>query len=165
MSLDDVRIQAHVVQLKARQTLTVSLVVGLSLAVLCSVAIQRLSLLPVRITAGAILGLTLVVIYKAYGRMWPRFRLSSEAAVRGCVEFYRRELETQYRSLQLIWRFLIPIALFTFLMWGSVFRSHAAQARYLVAGLLLLVLFERRREARKVNRMLAALATFEKENS
>jgi hypothetical protein len=165
MSLEEVRIQAHVVQLKARQGLIVSFITGFLLAALCIALIIALPFTAARIVGGAILGLTLAIIYKAYRRMWSRYQLVADAAVTGCVEFYRRQLQTQYRSLQLIWRFVVPIVIFAFFLWGSVFRTNPLVARVLPPVVLLLIMFERRREARKINRMLAALAEFEKENT
>lgn len=165
MSLEEVRVKAHVVQLKARQSLIVSFVVGLLLAVVCLAAAVSFSLTPVRMIAAGIMVLTFVIMYKAYRRMWARYSLSPDAAMRGCLEFYRRELQIQYRSAQLIWRFLVPIIVFAFLMWRPLFRADGMALRVFLSSLLLLILFERRREARKVHQMLSALTDFEKENS
>jgi hypothetical protein len=97
--------------------------------------------------------------------LWARHSLAPETAVAGCIAFYRQELKAQYNSLQLIWRFMVPIVIFTFVMWGTIFYSRKALIRFLLPAMLLAILIERRREAQKVNRRLAALAEFETKES
>jgi hypothetical protein len=165
MSSEEIRMRADVVQSKVRRNLITAFSIGLLVLVLSGIFIGKSPSTPLRILVAALMLLTLEVIYKTYSRMWRRHRLSPDVAFQGCLDFYRKELESQYQALQLTWMFLVPVVVFAFLMWNDLLRVNAPYIRTLLPILLLAILFERRREARKINRRLAGLDAFEKEES
>jgi len=165
MSLEEVRIRAYVLRERVRHNLIVAFILGgLVIGLSASVAV-KFAPLSMRIVSGAILALTVFAIYNAYSRVWLRPAPPFDAAIAGCVSFYRRELEAQHRSLQLTWRLLVPVLVFAFITRHAVLQSIPVNARILIPALLLLVMFERRREARKINRKLRALDGFESDRS
>ena len=165
MSIEEVRSKAQSAEAKARRTLFVAMTSGALLVALSVFVIVGLRFTPVRWIAAGMIVVTIITVYKAYSRIWARHSLAPETAVAGCIAFYRQELKAQYNSLQLIWRFMVPIVIFTFVMWGTIFYSRKALIRFLLPAMLLAILIERRREAQKVNRRLAALAEFETKES
>src|SRR5204863_323377 len=163
MSVEEVRSKAQAVEAKARRTLFVAMSVGALVIVLGGVVVFNPGLTPVRWIAAAITLVTIIAVYQAYARIWSRHTLTTETATAGCIDFYRQELRVQYGSLQLIWRFMVPIVVFTFVLWGAVFYKSRLLGRYFLLAVLLVILVERRREAQRVRRRLTELAEFEKE--
>jgi hypothetical protein len=116
-----------------------------------------------RLNAAAIMILTQIGGYTFYRRIWSRQALSSENAEKGCVDFYRQEIKTQYRSLQLTWGYLVTVLVFAFMTVHIPVRGYPRLPKIVFSIVLLLILLERHREARKFNQRLTALASFEKE--
>jgi len=165
MPVEEVRIRAQIVHAKVRRNLLVAFVVGLLLLVLCTVLIVNRLSTPVRVLTGAMMVLTLVIAYKAWYRIWRPHTLSPDAALKGCLDFYRKELQAQYRSVALTWRFLVPTVFFAFLTWNAIFTTRAVVPRVLLSSVLVLTFFIRRREVRKFKHELARLDEFDKGNS
>jgi hypothetical protein len=165
ISVEEVRLKAQIAGRKVWRNLVIASVLALFLLVLCSLALINLSGTPVRMIAAAVMLLTLVAVCKAWYRMWPLHTLSPNVALVGCVEFYRNELLAQYRSAAITWRLVVPVVIFTFLMWNAVFRTNPLVPKILLPGVLLLLFFLRRRNVRQLRRKLSTLETFEKENS
>jgi hypothetical protein len=165
MSVEEVRSKAQAVEARARRTLFVAMSVGAVVVGLSGLVVFRTGMTPVRWIAGGIMAVTVISVYQAYSRIWSRHSLTPETAVAGCIDFYRQELTAQYNSLQLIWRLMLPLVVFTFLLWSAVFHTSRFVPRYFLFAVLLVILVERRREAGRVRRKLAELAEFEKENS
>ena len=165
MSVEDVRVRAQIAHAKVRRNLVVAFVVGLLLLALCTLVIVNRLSAPVRLLTAAMMLLIVVIAYKAWYRIWRPHTLPPDAALKGCLEFYRKELQAQYRSIALTWRFLVPTVFFAFLMWNAIFTTRALVPRILLPSVLVLIFFVRRREVRKFKHKLARLDEFEKENS
>jgi len=165
MSMEEVRTRAWAVQAKVRRNLVVALVFGVFLLALCAFAISWLPGTPLRLIASAMMAVTVTVGYKAWKRTWPAHTLSPDAALKGCLEFYRQELEAQYRSAALTWRFLVPIVILTFMMWNVVLSTNPLIPRILLPGVLVLIFVMRRYAVRKFRQKLAAVDEFEKDYS
>ena len=163
MSLEEVRTKAGEVQSKIRRNLIVAYALGCSVLVLGTIVVFRGGNIYMRLSEAAITILTQVGVYTAYRRMWSRKALAAENAERGCLDFYRQEIKTQYRSLQLTWGYLITVLVFAFLTVPIAVRGYPRLPKIVVSIVLLLILFERHREARKFNQKLSALASFETE--
>jgi hypothetical protein len=161
MSAEEVRLKAQVVQSKVRRNLIVAFVCGVLLLVICTIVIVTLPSTFFRVIASAMIMLTSPIAYETYYRIWSRHTLAPNAALNGCLTFYRKELEAQYRAAALTWRFLVPSLFFVFLMWRLLFRTNPLVPRILFPSVLLFILFERRREIRNLKRKLAALSEFE----
>jgi len=162
MSIEEVRFKAQTVQTAVRRNVIVALMFGALLLALCTLVIVTLPNTPARLIAAAIMALTLLLAFKAYDRIWPVHTLSPDAALKGCIEFYRKELQAQYSSLALTWRFLVPIVVFAFMTWNAVLRTNPLIPKILSPSVLVLILLLRRREARNLRRKLAELEEFER---
>jgi hypothetical protein len=165
MSLEEVRVKAQDVQEKVRRNLMVVFVLVALVVPLGAGMILMFSSIPMRITAGAIVLLTVTGGYSAYRRLWSRRTLSPDVALQGCVDFYRNALKAQYRSLQLTWAFLMPVLIFGFFTFRFPIPHNPRLMKIVLTAALAAIIFERRREARKINRKLEGLAAFEKELS
>ena len=164
MSENEIRTRAARFQVRVRRNLLLAFVLGLALLFLCVTAIVQLGNLTPRVIAAAMVIVIAVITYRAYQRiLWPQM-VSADTGLSGCLEFYRKELTTEYRTLVLKWRLLVAIALFLWLTVNSLFRSPLLM-RSLLPLSLVLILIIRRREAQKLKRELAALNTFEKEEA
>jgi hypothetical protein len=163
MSLEEIRTKAGEAQSKVQRNLIVAYLLGSLVLVLGTLIIFRGGNIYMRLNEAAIVILTQVGIYTAYRRIWSRQMLSPESTNKGCVDFYRQELETQYRSLQLAWGYLITALVFAFLTVPISVRGYPRLPKILLSTVLLLILFERHREARKFNHKLSRLASFEGE--
>src|SRR5262249_49603110 len=120
MSSEEIRIRAGVVQSKVRRNLIAAFSIAILVLVLCGIFIGRSSSTPLRVLVAALMLLTFEVMYKTYSRMWRRHHLSPHIAFQGCLDFYRKQLESQYQALQLTWLFLVPVVVFAFLMWNDL---------------------------------------------
>jgi hypothetical protein len=165
MSENEVRIRAEKFQVRVRRNLLLAFVLSLGLLVLCGIAIAQLRNLTPRVISVAMMIVVAVVTFRTYRRIcWPQ-PVSPDMGLSGCLEFYRKELTTEYRTLVLKWRLLAAIALFLWLTsFSSLFRG-PLPVRILLPGSLLLILIVRRREAQKLKRELAALNAFEQEEA
>jgi hypothetical protein len=164
MSESEVRVRSAMFQARVRRNLLLAFVLGLVLLVLCGIAIVQLRNLSPRVIAGAMAIVAAVITYKACQRIcWPQ-TVSPDLGLSGCLEFYRKELTTEYRTLVLKWRLLVAIVLFLWLTAYSLFRG-PLPVRLLLPSSLLLILVVRRREAQKLKRELAALNAFEQEEA
>jgi hypothetical protein len=163
MSLEEVRTKADEVQSKIHRNLIVAYVLGCFVLVLGTIVVFRGGNIYMRLSEAAITILTQVGVYTAYRRIWSRQALSAENAERGCVDFYRQEIRTQYRSLQLMWGYLITVLVFAFLTVPIAVRGYPRLPKISLSVVLLLILLERHRESRRFNQKLNALASFEAE--
>ena len=107
--------------------------------------------------------LTLLAAYTTYNRLWRPQIVLPDMAMKGCLEIYSTELVSEYRSIALIWRFLIPTVIFLFVMWGALFDRSRLSGRVILSTALILVLLMRRLEFRKLKQKLTALDEFESE--
>ena len=164
MSVEEVRVMAQKVHAKVRRNLIIAFVLGLLLLVLGTLAIAGGLATSLRVIIGAMMVVTVVAGYKAWYRIWPLHTLSADAALKGCLDFYRKELEAQYRSIALTWRFLVPAVVFTFLIWNAIFTTSALVPRILLPSVLVLTFFARHREVRRFKHKLVRLDEFEREN-
>ena len=163
MSIEDIRTRAHLAHLKAQMNFIVAIVLGLVLASFCLTIIINGGALWFRLIAAGFVLVSGILAYTTYKRFWPLHTLSSSAAIRGCVDFYREELNAQYRSVALWWRFLVPIIIFAFIRWNSLVRTSALVPRTALPFLLIFILVVRRQVARTFRRKIDALAEFEEE--
>jgi hypothetical protein len=161
MSLEEVRTKAREVQSKIHRNLIVAYVLGCLVLVLGTIVVFRGGNTYMRLSEAAITILTQVGLYTAYRRIWSRQALSAENAEKGCVDYYRQEIKTQYRSLHLTWGYLITVLVFAFLTIPIAVRGYPRLPKISLSIVLLLILLERHREARKFNQKLSALASFE----
>src|SRR5262245_48730479 len=164
MSAEEVRIKAEAIQAKVRNIL-VAFVLGVLVLVFCTIAIAELNSTAILVIAVSFIVLTSVIACRAYDRLWSPPVLSPNVTLNDCLEFYRSELEAQYRSIAIVWRFLVPIALFLFLTWNALFRTSPLVPRLALPAVLVLILFCRRLAARSFRQKLSALDEFEKEGS
>jgi hypothetical protein len=164
MTLQEIRTKTRIVQAKIRRNLILAFAVGLLLLVMSTIAILNVGYTPARVVTAAIMAMAVAHAYTAYRRMWPLHALSPDAALQGCVEFYRRELKAQYRSAALTWRFLVPIAVFALLSWNAIFRTSALLPKVLLPSVLIAILIVRRYEVRKLRGKLTALDALETES-
>jgi hypothetical protein len=161
MSESEVRVRSTMFQARVRRNLLLAFVLGLVLLVLCGIAMVQLRNLSPRVIAGAMAIVVAVITYKAYQRIcWP-LTVSADLGLSGCLEFYRKELTTEYRTLVLKWRLLVAIVLFLWLTSFHLLFRGPLPVRILLPSSLLLILVVRRREAQKLKRELAALNAFE----
>ena len=165
VSVEEVRLQAQMARQKVWRNLVVASVLAFLLLLLCSLALINFSGTPVRMIASAMMLLTVVVVCKAWYRIWPLHTLSPNVALIGCVEFYRKELLAQYRSAAITWRLVVPVVIFAFLMWNALFRTNPLVPKILLPSVLVLVFFVRRRNGRELQRKLSVLDGLETENS
>ena len=164
MSVEEVRVMAQKVHAKVRRNVIIAFVLGLLLLVLGTLAIAGGLATSMQVIIGAMMVVTVVGGYKAWYRIWPLHTLSADAALKGCLDFYRKELEAQYRSIALTWRFLVPAVVFTFLIWNAIFTTSALVPRILLPSVLVLTFFARHREVRRFKHKLVRLDEFEREN-
>ena len=165
MSEDEVRIRAEMFQVRVRRNLLLAFVLGIVLLVLCALAIVRLGNLTPRVIAAAMVIVVAVTTYKAYQRiLWPQ-TMSLDMGRSACLEFYEKELTTEYRTIVLKWRLLVAIMLFVWLTSFDLLFRVRLPMRILLPSSLVLILFLRRHEARKLKRELAALKEFEREET
>jgi phosphoglycerol transferase MdoB-like AlkP superfamily enzyme len=164
MSAEEIRIKARTAQAKIRRNLIIAFGLSIVLLFLSVMGILEQNT-PRRLVAAAFLVLTCVLAYRAYARLWSRSTLSPNVALHDCLEFYRRELGAQYSSLAIVWRFLVPIILFSFFSWNALLRTSPLVPRITLPSALALILIVRRHEVRKFRQKLAALDEFERENS
>ncbi len=167
MSVEEVRVKAFMMQTKVQRNLIATIVFGIVLLMLSTVAIFRLPSTSPRVITGALMVLISIVMYRAYRAFWAPEILPADAARNTCLQFYRRELTAQYRAVAFVWwRALPELALF-----GIVVRIAIAGAfRYEVARIILpalfgLLLFGRYWKGRNLKRELDSLDALEKENS
>jgi len=162
MSVEEVRAKADKVQAKIRRNLFITFAIALLLSPLF---IQVVLHLPMRsrVVASAVMALTLFAAYTTLNRLWRPQIVLPDMAMKGCLEFYRTELVSEYRSIALIWRFLIPTVIFLFVMWGAIFDRSRLSGRVILSTALILILLMRRLEFRKLKQKLAALDDFESE--
>jgi len=163
MSPEEVRMKAGEAQSRVQRNLIVAYVLGSLILVLGTIIIFRGGNIYMRLNEAVIMILTQVGLYTAYRRIWSRQVLSAENTDRGCIDFYRQEIRTQYRSLQLTWGYLITVLVFAFLTVPISVRSYPRLPKIVLSTVLLLILLERHREARRFNQKLSALASFETE--
>jgi hypothetical protein len=163
LSIEDVRRLVQASQSKIRRNLIVIFITGGLLLLVSAVAIMSIPRPSARIISAGIVVLTLVLVYLLFSRVWVRRPASPEASIRGCVDFYRKELEAQYRAVQLSWRLLVVLAVFAFLTLNAVLRPNPLGPKILVLSVLLLSILARLREAREIRRRLTALEAFEKD--
>lgn len=162
MSAEEIRLKAQAAHWKAGRNLIVALAMC-SLLLILSSAVAISSYRPqVRAIAAAIVVLTATVAYSAYHRLKASYMSSADAGLKGCVDFYRKELKAQYRSAALMWKLVAPLAIFTFLSWRD--RTNPYIPRIFLPSVLILILVVRRLQTRKVRQQLVALDEFEKEN-
>jgi hypothetical protein len=164
MSEAEVRTRAHAFQMRIHRNLLLAFVLCLGLLALCTMAIKELGNLTPRIIAGAMTVVIALIAFRTFRRIWSPQILSPDIGRSACLEFYRNELRTEYRTLVLKWRLLVAIAFFLWLTWNSLFRSPLL-LRMLLPSSLVLILFVRRREAQKLKRELASVSAFEREET
>jgi len=163
MHVEEIRLKVQAVQAKVRRNVVISLAAGLLLLLLCGVAIRGITSTPVRVITGAMMLLTVVIGYLAYSRFWPQAASAPDKAAKGCLEFYRRELQAEYQLIAITWRLLVPVAAFGFMTWSAFFRTSPLVPRILFSSLLVVVFILRRFEVRKFRNKVAALDEFQKE--
>jgi hypothetical protein len=165
LSIEDIRSRVQAAQVAIRRNQIVTFVIGGLLLAVSVVAIVNIPRASARTIGAGIIMLTLVLAYLIYSRMWARHAPSLDASVKGCISFYRKELEAQYRAVQLTWRLLVALAVFAFLTSNAVLRSNPLIPKILVLLVLILSVIVRHKEKREINRRLTALEAFEKNNS
>ena len=165
MSIEEIRIRSRIAQARVRRNLIIAFILGFLLLVFCVFAIVTIPYTPLRVIAAALMVLTPVAAHQAWYRIWSPQTLSPNAALKGCLDFYRQELKAQYSSVALMWRFVVPIVTLAFLTWNAIFRTNSLVPKILLPSLLILILALRRHEARKLRHKLALLDAFEKESS
>jgi len=164
MSLEEVQARANKAQVRARQSLITALALAALLTVFCAIAMVGLSG-PPRVIGATMMAVVLTVAYLSYMRMRSPQALLPDAALRTCLQFYRKELETRYRSVALTWRFAVPLTIYAWLTWNLWARSIGPlTVRILLSSLLALILVQRRREARSLKMELDTLDEFEEGN-
>jgi hypothetical protein len=161
MSAQEIRVKVKIVQSNVRRNLILAFICGVLLLTACMIVIVELPSTFFRMIATAMIMLASPVAYETYYRIWSRNTLAPGAALKGCLTFYRKELEAQYRAAALTWRFLVPTLVFVFLMWRLLFTTNTIVPRVIFPLILLFILFERRRQIRRLKRQLAALSEFE----
>jgi hypothetical protein len=98
-------------------------------------------------------------IYRTVRRIWSRQSIDDEAT-RPCLEFYRRHVREHHRAVIVKWQLLVPTVVF--LWFGVTFIGrNFLILRVLFPSSLVLILFLRQWEIRKLRRSLAALDDFE----
>jgi hypothetical protein len=165
MSVEEIRMKAQAVHAKVRRDLVVGLAIAALLSSFCITIAVHAGNVTFRLISGAMAVVTLYIAYTAFRRFWPAHALSPNAAVQGCVEFYRSELQAQYRSVALWWRFLAPLVIFAFIQWNALVRTSAIVPRAALPFVLVLILVLRRRVARTFRQKISALSSFEQQNS
>jgi len=165
MPAEEIRLKVRIVQSRVRRNLILAFICGVLLLTVCMIVIVELPSTFFRVIATAMIMLASPVAYETYYRIWSRNSLAPSAALKGCLTFYRNELEAQYRAAALTWRFLVPTLVFVFLMWRLWFTTNPLVPRIIFPLILLFILFERRRQIRRLKRRLAALNEFESGSS
>src|SRR5262245_52904355 len=164
MSLEEVRASVQAAQSKIRRNIIATFVTGGLILAVSVIVIVNIPTTPARGVGAGMIALTLALAYLLYSRMWARRPASLEASVKGCVRFYRKELEAQYRSVQLTWRLFVALAVFAFLTSNAVLRSNPLVPKIIVLSVLIVSVIVRHKEKREINRRLTALEAFEKNN-
>jgi hypothetical protein len=168
LSVELVRAKALAVQKKARRTLAVTIALGILLLIAGAIALVEVQ--RPRLITGALMIVVVVAVWSAYSRISAPAVLAADAALKDCVRFYRRELQSQYRnafgSAGLTWRFAAALAIYAAITANLWARSLGPFiVRILIPTLLLLLIVVRRWEAMRFKRELAALDEFERETS
>lgn len=165
MSVEEVRLRAYGLQTKIHRDLIVTIAVGFCALALTAMMIMKQPFTPARVVLVLLMLLIVITINRAYRVFWSPPALPPDATPSACVNFYRRELTAQYKSVT--WRRLLPeIILFSVVLRIS-FMTHLRfeAARVLLPIFLVVILFGRYWQSRKLKRELDALSTFEKEDS
>jgi hypothetical protein len=164
MSIEEVRLRAYGLQTKIHRDLVVTIAVGFCALVLTAMTIMKQPFTPTRVILVLLMALIVITINRAYRVFWSPAALPPDATPSACVDFYRRELTAQYQAVT--WRRLLPeIILFSVVLRISFMTNLRFEAaRYLLPIFLLLILFGRYWQARKLKREIGALSTFEKED-
>jgi|SRR5215831_5645330 len=166
MSSTEVRAKAEKLAAEIRRDTIIGLAFTslLTLIGLIGIAVLPQAGMPERI----IVTIAVAILWLGAYRTSTRPRLSSGAQFATCVAFYRRELERRRNYFAKPWLFaiiiLIAIIQFLFVMRG--FNPSASDLLSFPAALLLLVLIVVplwRRQARRFQRELDSLDTFERE--
>jgi hypothetical protein len=165
MSIEDVRTKVREAQSRIRRNLIVTLLTGALILGVSGVALVMIPRTSARIIAAGMIAATVLVAYLIASRMWSRGAAPADATARGCLDFYRKELEAQFRSLQFTWRLFLILAVFAFLTSNSVFRPDPTVPKVVIVLVLILSLIARQRERRNIGRKIASLEAFEKETS
>ena len=167
MSVEEVRVKAFMMQTKVQRNLVATIVFGIVLLMLSTVAVFRLPSTSPRVVTGAMMLLISLVIYRAYRAFWAPQTLPADAAPGACLQFYRKELTAQYRAVAFVWWRAIPeVVLFGLIIRIAIsgaFRYEAA--RIILPALFGLLLFARYWKGRNLKRELDSLDALEKENS
>src|SRR5262249_15818134 len=153
MSIEDVREKADKVQTKIRRNLFITFALALLLSPLFVQVVLHNSTRG-RVISTAVMALTLFAAYTTYKRIWRPQVVSPDMGMKGWLEFYRTELVSEYRTIALIWRFLIPTVIFLFVMWGAMFDRSRLAGRVILSSALILILLMRRWEFRKLKQKL-----------
>src|SRR5262245_13433988 len=98
MSVEEIRFRAQIVQAKVRRNLIVASGLGVLLLGLGITTIIHIGDSRARIVAAAVIALTVSFAYTVYRRISPLHSMVPTAGLKGCIEFYRNELEAQSRS-------------------------------------------------------------------
>src|SRR5262245_3619633 len=104
MSLQEIRVRANIAHSKVRRNLILTFVIAIGLLVLCSITIATITMTSVRIISAAIMFFVVVIARDAYGRVRLSQAQPRQAALSACLDFYRNELQAQYRTVYVRWR-------------------------------------------------------------
>jgi membrane protein YdbS with pleckstrin-like domain len=157
MSVEEIRFRVWTVQWKIRRNLVRASVLGILFLILCAIAFVNVPYTGARVILGAMMLLTIPIAYRARRRLWPLHQFSGDTALKGCLEFYRTELEAQHRSRLLTWTFLVPIVVFSFYELRTVVSANPTVWRIVFSALLIAILILRRLETRRLRRELDSL--------
>lgn len=166
MSAEEARLRAFALQTKIRRNLIVTIVTGFVLLVASAMLIVRQRSWPTRGIPGILIVMIVIIINRAYRSFWSPDTLPDTATSSACVEYYKRELTAQYRSVAVTWRRIVPEVL----VFVVILRlSLTAQFRYPWAEVFLpvfwaVVLIGRYWKAHTLRRELQSLGAFEMED-
>jgi hypothetical protein len=167
MSVEEVRVKAYLMQTRIHRNLIATIVVGIILLTLSAAVILKVPSTSPRVVTIALMALIALVIFRAYKAFGSPETLPPDAAPSACLDFYRRELTAQYRSISFVWWRLIPdLVLFGFIIRIAIYGAF----QYEIARIVLPVLFgllqvARYRKSRQLKRELGSLDAFAKEDT
>jgi hypothetical protein len=166
MSVEEIRLRAYSLQTKIHRNLIVTIAVGFSLLVASAMMMVSHRATPTRLILAVLMVFIVVIINRAYRAFWSPDTLPDDATPSACLDFYRRELTAQHRSIAPTWRRELPEIASLILI---VLFSFRATFRYPHISVLLpvfwaLVLSGRYWKAHKINRELGTLDSFQKED-
>jgi hypothetical protein len=155
----ETRSKVQRLQVKVRRSLILALLIGILFLIACAILAVNLPYTIPRLISAVMIIPVSVSSYRTVRRICSPQRIEDEATS-PCLEFYRKHVREHHHAVIVKWQLLAPTVVF--LWFGVTFIGRSFLIlRVLFPSLLVLILFFRQWEIRKLRRDLATLNDFE----